>query len=384
MKFIKIFLILLSLCSSKRLRVKLKQFEIKVRPTGYIAHSTYGIVLTAKEDGKTTAYFAVKVPKTKENVQNTNSKYKTNLMLKESDKDKDAKESIQQEAKILNYLAEDLITHPKVSFVNDLVETTTESENQVGTNKPDWKAVVESKFAVKLNEGNDLIVLKRYDCDALKFSKVLKCKGKLKKYSQVIIGKMIKDISFLHNKNVIHVDIKPENFLVKVKDDVVTNCDELNFEDVKKDFHLAVSDFGTAIIYKGDPKTKQNGTTKYMSPEVAYLFEGEIEGCRFQRHYIKGYDLSADIYSLGVVMLEMETDLALFSGLNEEEIEDYKTVTQKISKSIDTLPDGKMKDLISQMIHKIPNYRPTISEVKKKFKEIVKEKNTAKQAKKQN
>jgi serine/threonine protein kinase len=92
-------------------------------------------------------------------------------------------------------------------------------------------------------------------------------------------GCLAHTIAFLHNLEVLHKDVKPENILLK-------------------DWRLILTDFGTAFDWSktGQSMTRSNAsdgrTPRYQSPEVANSNE-------FHR--------ASDIWSLGVVFLEMVT-----------------------------------------------------------------------------
>ena len=94
---------------------------------------------------------------------------------------------------------------------------------------------------------------------------------------RMYFGCLAQTINYLHEMNILHKDIKPENILLK-------------------DGRLILTDFGTAYDWSesGQSMTRSNindvRTPKYMSPEVANL---------------SGFHRSSDIWSLGVVFLEM-------------------------------------------------------------------------------
>lgn len=104
-----------------------------------------------------------------------------------------------------------------------------------------------------------------------------------KKKFRAYFGCLAHTIQFLHDSSIetLHKDIKPENILLK-------------------DGHLILTDFGTAFDWSktGQSMTRSNAgdhrTPRYQSPEVATASE-------FHR--------SSDIWSLGVVFLEMATVL---------------------------------------------------------------------------
>ncbi len=84
---------------------------------------------------------------------------------------------------------------------------------------------------------------------------------------------MIDATVYLHSKNIIHWDIKPENIL-------------LSFNGVK------LTDFGWSIHSpKGSRKTFC-GTLEYLAPEILRKNE---------------YDKSVDIWCLGILTYEMST-----------------------------------------------------------------------------
>lgn len=109
------------------------------------------------------------------------------------------------------------------------------------------------------------------------------CKGNLSGGERIrfrtYYGCLATAIAYLHENDIRHKDIKPNNILLKNND-------------------IYITDFGTAIefdegqsITKGTVKTR---TPAYQSPEVA-------RGAKRGR--------SSDIWSLGVTFLEMTTIL---------------------------------------------------------------------------
>ena len=83
-------------------------------------------------------------------------------------------------------------------------------------------------------------------------------------------------LKVLHEFKIIHRDLKPENILIKVTKEVI----------------FKIGDFGLSKFLNQDESTptKNVGTNKYMAWEVA---KGEK------------YNFKADIYSLGVILLDL-------------------------------------------------------------------------------
>jgi serine/threonine protein kinase len=115
-------------------------------------------------------------------------------------------------------------------------------------------------------------------------------------------GCLLSTVSFLHDVQLLHKDIKPENILLKNGEPVLT-------------------DFGTAFDWSqsGQSMTRSNRkdvvTPRYQSPEVASCGE-------FHR--------SSDIWSLGVVFLDMVTILL---GQSRSQMDEY--LRSKFTKMIE-------------------------------------------------
>jgi len=86
---------------------------------------------------------------------------------------------------------------------------------------------------------------------------------------------------YLHERDIVFRDIKPENILVDM------------------DGHIRIADFGLAkIIRENELSHSFCGSPEYLSPEM--LQSGD------------GHDRRVDIYSLGVLLFEMLTGLPPF------------------------------------------------------------------------
>jgi serine/threonine protein kinase len=94
-----------------------------------------------------------------------------------------------------------------------------------------------------------------------------------------IFKEILEGVGFLHKQNppIIHRDLKPANILF-------TNGSNGRF--------VKIADFGLATFHKfeGESHTKNKGTRKYMATEVLLS---------------RDYETRADIYSLGVIALEL-------------------------------------------------------------------------------
>lgn len=159
-------------------------------------------------------------------------------------------------------------------------------------------------------------------------------------------------LSFLHENHHIHRDIKSANILLD------------------EDFTAKISDFGLARASEKFAQTVMTsrivGTTAYMAPEA---LRGEITP-------------KSDIYSFGVVLLEIITGLPAVDEHREpqllldikEEIEDEeKTIEDYIDKKMndtDSTSIETMYSVASQCLHEKKNKRPDIKKVQQLLQEM--------------
>lgn len=100
--------------------------------------------------------------------------------------------------------------------------------------------------------------------------------------ARCVFLQLVDALDYIHREGVVHRDLKLENILVNVKPPT-------------GNFEVKVSDFGHSRILKDGMSTAMTkaGTPQYCAPEVALAPSG------------KGYGLSVDLWSLGVVLYVM-------------------------------------------------------------------------------
>lgn len=136
-------------------------------------------------------------------------------------------------------------------------------------------------------------------------------------------------IEHIHLKQIAHRDIKPENILLD------------------KDFNIKLCDFGWAnYMNTPEPRMSICGTFEYMPPEVA-------NNCI--------HTVSADIWSLGILLYEMLHGKAPFSA---HSLQDIKTKISSQMIQINASLSSSTKELIKLLLKKDFQKRATATEIK--------------------
>lgn len=158
--------------------------------------------------------------------------------------------------------------------------------------------------------------------------------GLSEKGAHQIFSQVIKSIKFCHDNNIIHRDVKLENFLYDPITQIVKLCD-----------------FGWATELGADQMLRATicGTYDYMAPEMIQQ---------------KAYDYSVDIWALGVLLYELIHGYTPFGSGDDDYAMIFKNVL-KFNFKIDKEITNNCRDLIMKMLTLKPDSRVTINDIVK-------------------
>mmetsp|Transcript_7869 Transcript_7869/g.33103 ORF Transcript_7869/g.33103 Transcript_7869/m.33103 type:complete len:407 (+) Transcript_7869:216-1436(+) len=144
-----------------------------------------------------------------------------------------------------------------------------------------------------------------------------------------------KGMAYLHSRSVIHRDLKPKNLLVS------------------SDWVGKVADFGASTIKAATTQTMTVvGTPAYMAPEVLSKSK---------------YSEKADVYSFGVILVELYTGRRPYTGPAYEDIHNqiqliYRILNENLRPDTTGLPQALLQ-LVYDCWNEEPDLRPSFSEI---------------------
>jgi serine/threonine protein kinase len=198
---------------------------------------------------------------------------------------------------------------------------------------------IDSPHLVKIVDvRHNYIIFEKYDCDLFNMlvKRLITKDKKLNYILQIVCG-----LEVLHNNNIIHGDVKPENILIR------------------RD-KLVLTDFGSSIKVT-DGYKKSMSTDGYCAPE---FFENIFSGFKF------------DIFSLGVTIFAILTENLLFKSSSDYNNRCWYWCSIKCNHSKHVCFEYYIKrfskhktfnSLLMNMLKEDPNERPNISTIKKEI-----------------
>jgi len=198
-----------------------------------------------------------------------------------------------------------------------------------------------------------------------------------------VLEQLCNGLAFVHSHNIIHIDLKPANIFV-------------SSEHVFK-----IGDFGVSINCNVDPNQTPSSKRKpalNCSGDPIYIAP-EMMG--FDRTLAEDIDSKTDIFSLGIILLELLCDIKapsqgrIFQNLRKDIIDftvmapspivkskctaqtGFAFLVKKKEKKIDVEImyeiDGKIKDLCKRMLRKQSEKRPSCVEILDEIRDMLNE-----------
>ena len=239
-----------------------------------------------------------------------------------------AEDNLENALKEIRILAS--ISHPHIiRYCHSWISTTPCQEDYSSDEDEDETIVVHNKstqYFFNIQMEYCVSTLKRYLTERT-FLDVSAC--------STIVFQIIQALYFLHSNSIVHRDLKPDNVLI---------C---SFDP----FHVKITDFGLA------KKTYQPDTTSSAFQDASCYLGSFLYGAPEQL-YQKLYSYASDIYSLGIIMFELQSL--------------FKTDMERVS-SIQKLRQERQLDclyfhqLIMDMTDPDPSKRPTITMLRNQY-----------------
>ena len=156
----------------------------------------------------------------------------------------------------------------------------------------------------------------------------------------IIFYQILSGLWYLHDNNVIHRNIKPENIMISYK--------EKDIETQEEYFWVKIVDFGTAKIFeKNKSENVVIGSLYYIAPEVLQ----------------KNYNEKCDLWSVGVILYMTLAGKAPFDGKSNEEILEKISKYDYNDKEMRFIVhSNEVKDLVSKLLEKDVNKRLSAQE----------------------
>jgi serine/threonine protein kinase len=152
----------------------------------------------------------------------------------------------------------------------------------------------------------------------------------------IILFQILQGLKHLHDNNIVHRNIKPENILVM------------------KNRQIKIADFGFAKIIESTMISHLTfaGTPQYIAPE-------------FYLNQLR--DKPSDIWSVGIITYHLATQHLPFIGKTSMEIRNL--IIHSDPDPIRNHFSNAFKDMVSSMLIKSPKFRPSVDQILSVLKE---------------
>jgi len=213
-------------------------------------------------------------------------------------------------------------------------------------NKSDYLLNMTDYYTV---ENNDVMILTDYVQNSIDLDEFIYEHNPLKNLDYLyIIIELLSGLKFLHDLNIVHMDIKPKNILIY--ETFSENPDKY------KKYKIKYIDFGFACENTNDEYiNKYRGTAQYMDP---YMIEKKINTFAKSK--------KADIWSLGITIYKLTHQELPWKNRNKELVKKEILQTENICSKI-----FLFSDIINNMIQKKTRRRYSLTKLIETTNEII-------------
>ena len=164
------------------------------------------------------------------------------------------------------------------------------------------------------------------------FSKIKDEGGQSEITTGIIIFQILSAVNYLHQRNLMHRDLKLENIL-------------LENSQYSNNIYVKIIDFGTAKFYSNNKEKEITGTPFYIAPEV-------LNG---------NYSEKCDAWSIGVIIYAILSGKLPFGGSNKLEVfTNIKNANYDLKMYPFNVVSKEIKDLIQKLLIKNPDERLSV------------------------
>ncbi|EGR34376.1 protein kinase domain protein [Ichthyophthirius multifiliis] len=137
---------------------------------------------------------------------------------------------------------------------------------------------------------------------------------------------IISSLEYIHQNNILHRDVKPENLIF----------DENGY--------VKITDFGISRLWRLQNSNETSGTPGYMAPEILMR---------------QNYGIAVDYYALGVILYELAMGRRPYKATDRQELRE-QIMAKQVQIKIDEVPKGwslESIDFINLLIQRKPQNR---------------------------
>jgi serine/threonine-protein kinase 11 len=191
--------------------------------------------------------------------------------------------------------------------------------------------IIKLKEILFSEENNRIYIVMEYaSCGSL--DQILKIEGKIsEKNSSIIFKQIIKGLAYLHQKRIVHHDIKPSNIVLT------------------KGGIAKISDFGVSFSFESADNLF--GSPAYQAPEIVDDDDDENNEFDFSK---------TDVWSLGVSLFESVFGFLPFEG---DDIFQIVSAAHRNPVSIPFEGSDELKDILQKMLSVNPEKRISLLEL---------------------